>query len=196
MISPIFKTFCRAVMFNKNIVPPVSALNCSSSPTAVFFGVSKIVVNSVNRMLGRWAFPHVSKELFKRVPVFANRYASATIINVCGFVRVIATRTYTFPNGVFCSAAFAVRAPKRPNSFSLSAPARFDRAVIELSPFNGGLIPAVAQSNPISSNVGFVAKSRDCEAVAFNANKVKLFCHRINNTPTLGTVLNKGFSSC
>lgn len=60
--------------------PPIAALNFASRPSAVRRLVVSVVVDAIERMLPRWTWPHVAKEVLKSPPSLADRDASPPVV--------------------------------------------------------------------------------------------------------------------
>ena len=83
---------------NAMVRPPVCRLFGASAPLDISRFVIAFIVNSIQRMFGRWRWSKVSKECFERcVPRIANSDASTAIVVKSRIVRVIATLAHGSP---------------------------------------------------------------------------------------------------
>src|SRR3990167_79636 len=83
-------------------VPRVLVLLASSGPFAVLRRVGAIVVDAIQRVLGRRLTAHISQEVLERVhPAVADDNTSASIVGERGVLRVIATLLHGTPGVVF-----------------------------------------------------------------------------------------------
>lgn len=90
------------------IVAFVILLLCSSSPTAVFFRIIRVIVDAIKLMCGRWSFPHVSNECLKRLPIFANFNSPSTVSCKATGFRILASSFHASPNIKFRRVCHAV----------------------------------------------------------------------------------------
>ena len=89
-------------------VAPVDRLFGAGRPPAVFFLVANIGIYSVDGVLVA-AWPHVFQELLKRLkPLGADRYASASVVFVCGVCRHCAASHHVLVPVCPCFSQFVV----------------------------------------------------------------------------------------
>lgn len=79
----------------------VKCLNTTSGPSAIFFVVTQIVVNSVDAMVW-WAPTHILKKILKFFPTFAVCDSPASVVWPLWSVGVVATPLHRGPYSVFC----------------------------------------------------------------------------------------------
>lgn len=82
----------------KEMIPLcIVGLFCRSRPSTIIRGITFRVINSINRMSGRWWIAHISKKVFKFEPLraYSNPYSSISVVSrtIC----VIATRFHVAP---------------------------------------------------------------------------------------------------
>lgn len=77
--SPFTNCHGFAVIFDPCIISAIIVLLVNCRPSAIFRGVARIVVNSVERMAIR-SFPHISQKVLKLHPSFTNRNSTAAVI--------------------------------------------------------------------------------------------------------------------
>ena len=83
----------------------------AGDPSAIVRFVIAVVVDAIERKAG-WPFPHISEEVAKIQPSFANRNAAAPVIGVVPMIWVIAPLDHGFPGlvgvGRSCIAGMAM----------------------------------------------------------------------------------------
>lgn len=87
-IARKFKIFCPlryclrfVIKFKNYIISSIVALLFHSSPFAIFRNVISVIINAFNRVFRSWSFPHVFKEILKRIqPTLTNLNTSSPII--------------------------------------------------------------------------------------------------------------------
>lgn len=82
-------------------ISAIGALLFPRSPATIAWLVVAIVVDAINRMLGRGTDAYVSKEILKFKPSVADFYSSAAVPRVTLFVRVSAAPKHSRPYFVF-----------------------------------------------------------------------------------------------
>jgi hypothetical protein len=85
---------------NSLVSSSVALLFTSCGPTAIFRAIRAIVVNSVNRVVFTWLFPHIGKKVLKFLPSFANINPSASVVVKKLVFRVAAPASHTTPSAV------------------------------------------------------------------------------------------------
>ena len=79
-ISPIKTALGNTVNRDVDVTPVVSHLHSTGSPFAILRRVVTIVVDAVNSVLVRRPFAHISKEVRKGKPTFAEGYSAPTVV--------------------------------------------------------------------------------------------------------------------
>ena len=80
--GPLRKSLSLSVIFNPYIVSFVSILDFWGSPSAIFFRISIVVIDSIKRGSFKRAFSHISKKVFKFHPIVRNCDSSGTVMLV------------------------------------------------------------------------------------------------------------------
>jgi len=112
-------------MGNKYNICSIIRLCFRCCPSAIIFGVTFIVINSINGMKICRPFAHVEKERFKTMnPFIANRNASCPISMIIFVIRVIASGFNVAPCFIFWCFRFAMRAIDCRYNFLSEAAAR------------------------------------------------------------------------
>lgn len=93
--SPSRNTFCNAVKSCVNIRFYVALLFGYCRPSTVFRKISKAAIYSVDRCFS-WLIPHISKEIFKHKPSFADSYSNTAVSSIVmgSFFRTSANHAY------------------------------------------------------------------------------------------------------
>lgn len=84
-----------ALMFQMSVCAPISRLLHWRGPAAVVWRVRTVVVNAVNRVSRRWAWPHVSQKCSKVKPLIADANAAPSIESTC---RIGASLFHAYPS--------------------------------------------------------------------------------------------------
>lgn len=80
------------------ILPVIVVLFNQGGPFAIFWTISKIVFNSVNRMIRTWRMPHILQKFRKGIsPSFANGNSASPVVFVSSVFRIIATLLHIRP---------------------------------------------------------------------------------------------------
>lgn len=87
------------ISHNPNIYGSVSVLSIASCPLAILRTVITIIVNSIKGKADR-GFPHISYEVFKLEPSFADRDASTTVPMIVGISWGQTSRFHVGPNAI------------------------------------------------------------------------------------------------
>lgn len=99
-------------------LPAVASLFTSSGPSTVLWRVRAIVVNPIDRMLGRRPRPHIGKERLEAVdPAITHRDAARAVLLEVRRRRIEAAIFQALPRVVLDRAAQPVRAVRLPDSF-------------------------------------------------------------------------------
>lgn len=157
MNSSDFRPFGHSQAFTlkrkQSATASVSRLLAARSPLTVGRLVISKIVFALNAVIRRWAFPHVSNEVFKTSPSFTHLNTACSIVLVLCIVFVAAPAVHTTPNDMDWLLASAVS----------------DRSCSRFPPATAAYRP----SNPKpSSGVGF-----DVAAIAFaNPRCPAFFC--------------------
>lgn len=91
-----------AAKSNISVRPSIVCLLSSRSPSAIFFAVISVVINSV-KSIAFWPSPHICKKVFKIFPPLAVRDPSSSVVRPFRAVLVIASALHSGPNPVFSS---------------------------------------------------------------------------------------------
>lgn len=116
--------------------------------SAMAAGIVAVVVNSINGMLGRRAWPHVVTESYKRIaPSCAYLNSSFTISLVRRQVRVFAPLNHRRPNAVNASSTLAVRSIQS-TAFIVEASTTLRVSCLQVAANGNSQSAAVATAQP------------------------------------------------
>lgn len=105
-----------------NVLPSISSLFRGDNPLAVIWGITFIVVYTLNSK-ARWSFPHISDKPHKTSlaePFFTHFYTSATVVLIPRVVRVITPRLHAAINLIFGHLRNIIRYRVKPSHFFVS----------------------------------------------------------------------------
>lgn len=134
------------VVRHQHVSSGVSRLFCPCGPSAVASFVWAIVVNSVQRVLGRRTQAHVSKERAERcVPLLADSDPACSIETICCRAGIVAPLLHPSPNVMFWRLAHAVSA-----SVSALASTTLAVSINQFSSIDGSCCATDAPAKPPS----------------------------------------------
>lgn len=147
---PVLKALGNPVNSNHPVSSGVSSLFLLCSPSAVLWAVVSIVVDAVNRVLGRWPRPHVLDKCLKRVsPSFTDLDATPTVQREPFIGWVGATLNHHDPDFVNGGFRKAVRSIYCDGYLSHETPARASSSGFgEIMPRYDMLVSAFAATKP------------------------------------------------
>ena len=103
------------IKLNQSIRSSIIGLFCCGGPSTIVGAISFRIINSFNRMIGRWSGTHVCEKNSKIIPFF--RYSnSALAVPFIVFGCAFASAYEAGPNSVFCRMPH----PMSSKSFSVS----------------------------------------------------------------------------
>lgn len=134
-----------AVEGNHRAVAAVSVLRFAGGPSAVLRRIMAIVINAVERVPGRGAWPHVAKKALERIPALANFDAPASVMRECLTSWAPASIVHIHPCPMFRRAGLAMA--KRAASLARLLDAAL-LGVTHLRSLSHLLMTAVASTKP------------------------------------------------
>jgi len=108
LFCPIDYALCNAIEGYKSSAPSVAQLRCTGSPYAVVLGVSRIVIESFDRVLRRRSRPHVAVKCLERFPFVAHGDTPPAVVMIGIRCDTTASPSHSQPSDVFRSSAHAV----------------------------------------------------------------------------------------
>lgn len=132
-VRPVFQALGLSVQRNKVSVASIASLLGTRGPFAVALGIAKVIVNSLNSMPRRWAWPHVSIEHFKRLPPLADSDATFTVVLVRRAILILASAVNTLPRSVFRRPFHAMRCVAGATRVTAMATTAFGLALGEIA---------------------------------------------------------------
>ncbi len=161
------QTHNRSIDGYANGISPIVALHFWGSPYAIVWTVPKMVVHSLNGVFGRWFQSHISKEILKRAPSFADCNAATSI-----FMKVLAASIQTaishaVPATIFRRCFASLRVSVRFDN----APTAFRVAVRKMIRVDQGGISAITSAPPLWFSKDIVGAARQCDQ-----SSVSLIC--------------------
>jgi hypothetical protein len=137
---------------NYSILARISGLLSPSSPSAIIFAVTIIVVNALNAFaLG--SYSHVFKKTLERMPSFANSNSPPAVIFVVRIRFATASVQHMQPSCV-SGGQFTIRSMAVfPHDVSPQTTARMDMTIEKQFIFNSSEVAAVALNNGATSSV-------------------------------------------
>ncbi len=131
----------------KNICARIACLFKFCGPLAVTFAVTKIIIFTLNRMLGRWPRPHFAVENSKIIPFRTHRYSSTAIPWILNLFWVIAPLAHSFPyvilRNFFCESMSGMHGSR---IFSANATAGFCSSLSQRISRNDCGVSAIASA--------------------------------------------------
>jgi hypothetical protein len=136
------------IVGEKSVAQLVSALFFSCRPAAVAWIVTTIVVDAVNRVLGRWCDTHVLKKQIKRLaPAITDGYSATAIRLKSGVLGIVASLFHPLPRIVLFGAREAMRLSSVPDLLS-DAAATLCASVSQVCPVCEHDISAITKALP------------------------------------------------
>lgn len=158
------------------IVVTILGLLFSRRPTTVFWRVSKIVVDALQRITHRFTLAHVGQEVLEIQPPFTHGDSSASVSGVVGGSRIGASRLHRLPGQIF--RAFSPQPPAgvpmalTSTSATLSAFTKFQ--IRSICTDDGA---AITLAQPHSLYAPMRSDIENCEAPKLLTNQIN-FCAR------------------
>jgi len=106
-----------AAKSNISVCPGIACLISSRGPSAIFFAIVSVVINSVKSVIF-WPSPHIRKKVFKLFPSRTVRNSPSSIIFPLWAILVVATSFHRGPNSVL-SGRFVIRSLSMSSCFGL-----------------------------------------------------------------------------
>lgn len=103
---PFCNGLCTPLIRNASIISPVQQLFSLCRPATIFCIIRGVIIQTINRMFWTRAFPHISKEGFKRGPF--NSDAAPAIILIAVIVGISTTLHHSSVYAVFFCAMFSM----------------------------------------------------------------------------------------
>jgi len=187
---------------NESVRARVIGLLLSSSPSAIFFGIAQIVIDSVERHPFR-SIPHIRNKLLKALlPWFTNSNTSPAVVLKKLVARVVASVLNILPNRIKGGFAFPVGRvglvkilSPRATALAMQAAARLRHAAFEMVAPNNFLRAAIANAGAVPAsrlhNKSSKALSYKNRVSFLTGHKISFGC-RTHIEPITGDV-NYGF---
>lgn len=128
MRCPIRKDHRQSVVRKRNVAASISGLFWFCRPAAIFRAVSRVIVDSLNRMFGAWSRPHVCEKVDEShlsTPAVANSNSPAMIVLRPLGLWAATTLAHRAPNGMLRSLVKAVSCVSTSGRFTEQAAAAF-----------------------------------------------------------------------
>lgn len=103
--GPLSDSLANAIYGNEDTATPVPTLLAASSPAAVLFGIPKVVVYPLKRVLFAWCSSHIAEKDGHVFPRWANTDTSGAVVRVLGVLFLIASCQHVYPGGVLLGPA-------------------------------------------------------------------------------------------
>lgn len=126
----------------------VSILFLASSPSAIAGLVVAVIVDAVNRVLGRRSRPHVRNKILEPVPSLADLDSSGSVVWVVFAISVLASLNHGCPDFVGRRVRRSVSCTSCPRKRSFEATAAFGVPVLDRRKPYFALVAAVASAKP------------------------------------------------
>ena len=122
-------------------LPPVIRLHLEIDPSAIFWGISLVIVNSVKRtfaiscgfVISRFHRPFVKRDK-RRFPFVANRYAPCAIRLITSNVWVVTSVFHVAPNAIYSAIRFPVFDFRFFSALSTHAPTAYNCSRFQVFP--------------------------------------------------------------
>ena len=98
---PIFKEHSLACQGQGPVVSSIPGLFFCCRPTAIFWAIIAIIVNTIKAMRRAWALTHISKKALKIKPSVTDGDSSAAVIFIVDSIRVKASAFHSSPDTIF-----------------------------------------------------------------------------------------------
>ncbi len=106
---PFCYCLCLIVESYEAIRSLISMLLSRCRPSAIFWRVVTIIINSINRIFRGWSLSHISKKVLKRInPALTDSYSASTVIFILINIFIVASLFYTNPDFIFRDTVFAM----------------------------------------------------------------------------------------
>lgn len=157
--TPLRNGFFHPVNPKKNIDSRVIGLFKGGPPLTVSGRIALVVIDSFYRKIPARPLSHIGNKVFKRLPPFANLYASTAIVVkfLIGWVR--ASLSHTHPYGVFGRACTAMLSEAFCVAVGPEASTGSGPPVSERNSKDNFLVSAIAKTLPHSPATGVVFRS-------------------------------------
>lgn len=146
----------------------VLGLLAGCRPSAVFFAIWAVVINSIKR-LTRWTCPHVFKEICKTRPAFTYCNSASAVILVVGIIGVVTALFQGVPHPVFRGSMLAVNGYERTGVAPAGAAASIPQFVATNN-FSNTIHARTATEPVVVAAFSEVAKSYDFPSVIEHAD--------------------------
>ncbi len=107
-VVPFYRCEANVIVNKPNVRALVPLLLCSRSPVAIFWRVWPVVISTVQLMLRRGAWPHISKEGIEETPSISDGDASCTVVDIPGAPRIETASLHGAPDVIFRCMSLAV----------------------------------------------------------------------------------------
>jgi hypothetical protein len=135
---------------NSNRSACISALSGVQNPSAIAGLIIAVIVDTFNRMIGRWFWSHISKKRRERIqPAATYRYSSRAIFLPILCVRISATRFHRRPNSVLRGFRHSVGTTHVSDNFLLQAAATPVNPGTERTAANINFLSAITDALPV-----------------------------------------------
>lgn len=109
-LAPLLERQCQSIVLNPNRDPAVSVLLFICGPVAIFWFITFVVVNAIDRVRTGRASPHIRDEILEAHPSLANGDAAPTVVLKVLGSWIGASREHPAPNAVFARLAHCMSA--------------------------------------------------------------------------------------
>lgn len=130
------------------VIPSVVLLFFLICPTTIIFEISKIWVDTIQRVFPKRTHSHISNKYREVVPFFANRYASPTIEIIIRIIGIVTTAKHSCPCSVFWRTSEAVGGKSSLANFFAKTSARLHITASQVPGIRSMQVPAIALALP------------------------------------------------
>lgn len=154
-LDPVRQCVGSTIDTNDVVISFVIALLLKCRPSNVTRFVIPVIIDTIQRMLGRWTLAHVIQERSENPPASTNLDAAPTILMIIRRSLVGASLNHPRPDAILGCAIqpmskIGFRSPlTRP--CSLEAPARFGFSASEVNTKHNRVVPAIASTMPVAT---------------------------------------------
>lgn len=153
-----------SIVRNENVVSPVVHLIDASSPQAIRGLVIPAVLSAFECHAG-WRLSHICKEVFKRLPSFANGDTATSIVRKTFGTGITTSTEHCLPNAIDARGAHGMRSSARSSSLLdliKQASARLGIAVAQATGNNRNCISTDTATYPLRRRLPAASDFFDC----------------------------------
>lgn len=120
--GPIRDTKFFSFILNVESISTISRLLNDCGPAAIFWRVTLIIVNTIQRIFWGWFSSHISKKVHKTfVPSRTDMNSSSAIGGISFTIGIMTTFFHSFPSRIFRTLTHTVSSPSRRYPFAVEA---------------------------------------------------------------------------